>query len=133
MDELLKILQKETEELKSSIELIELLSDQYKSGKSLLLEHLIKKFVNVKVKMYQEHHNLPHVHINIGSDNHIASIAIDNQAILAGSIEKKYEKEVLNWVKKNKENLLIVWNNMQQGEVVDLTTLNKMTSNQAIA
>jgi hypothetical protein len=40
---------------------------------------------------------------------------------------------VLNWIEKNKENLLIVWNNMQQGEVVDLTTLNKMTSDQAIA
>lgn len=124
MDEILKILQKETEELKSSIELIELLSDQDKSGKGLLLEHLIKKFVNVKVKMYQEHHNLPHVHIDIGKDNHSASIAIDNQAVLAGSIEKKYEKVVLNWIEKNKANLLIVWNNIQQGQVFDLTTLN---------
>lgn len=92
MDELLKIIQKETEKLKISIELIELLSDQYKSGKSLLLEHLIKKFVNVKVKMYQEHHNLPHVHINIGSDNHIASIAIDNQAILQAQLKKSMRK-----------------------------------------
>lgn len=124
MDEILKILQKETEELKSSIELIELLSDQDKSGKGLLLEHLIKKFVNVKVKMYQEHHNFPHVHIDIGKDNHSASIAIDNQAVLAGSIEKKYEKVVLNWIEKNKANLLIVWNNIQQGQVFDLTTLN---------
>ncbi len=124
MDEILKILQKETEELKSSIELIELLSDQDKSGKGLLLEHLIKKFVHVKVKMYQEHHNLPHVHIDIGKDNHSASIAIDNQAVLAGSIEKKYEKVVLNWIEKNKANLLIVWNKIQQGQVFDLTTLN---------
>ena len=124
MEEILKILQKETEELKSSIELIELLSDQDKSGKGLLLEHLIKKFVNVKVKMYQEHHNLPHVHIDIGKDNHSASIAIENQAVLAGSIEKKYEKTVLNWIEKNKANLLIVWNNIQQGQIFDLSTLN---------
>ncbi len=124
MEEILKILQKETEELKSSIELIEQLSDQDKSGKGLLLEHLIKKFVNVKVKMYQEHHNLPHVHIDIGKDNHSASIAIENQSVLAGSIEKKYEKTVLNWIEKNKANLLILWNNIQKGEVIDLSTLN---------
>lgn len=84
MEEILKILQKETEVLKSSIELIELLSDQDKSGNGLLLEHLIKKFVNVKIKIYQEHHKLPHVHIDIGKDNHSASIAIENQEVLAG-------------------------------------------------
>ena len=124
MEEIMKILQKETDELKNSIELIELLSDQGKSGKGLLLEHLIKKFVNVKVKMYQEQHNLPHVHIDIGKDNHSASIAIENQAILAGSIEKKYEKTVLKWIEKNKAKLLILWNNIQQGQVFDLSTLN---------
>lgn|GEM_PF-398627 len=124
MEEILKILQKETEELKSFIELIELLSDQDKSGEGLLLEHLIKKFVNVKVKMYKEHHNRPHVHIDIGNDNHSASITIENQAVLVGSIEKKYEKVVLNWIEKNKANLLIVWSNIQQGQVFDLSTLN---------
>lgn len=124
MEEILKILQKETEKLKNSIELIELLSDQDKSGKALLVEHLIKKFVNVKVKMYQEHHNLPHVHIDIGKTNHSASIAIENQTVLAGSIEKKYEKTVLNWIEKNKANLLIVWNNIQHGQIFDLSTLN---------
>lgn len=124
MEEILKILYKETEELRSSIELIELLSDQEKSGKGLLLENLIKKFVNVKVKMYQEHHNLPHVHIDIGKENHSASIAIDNQAVLAGSIDKKYEKVVLNWIEKNKTNLLIVWINIQKGQVFDLSTFN---------
>ncbi|MBQ0910046.1 DUF4160 domain-containing protein [Flavobacterium sp. F-328] len=124
MEETLKILQKETEELKNSIELIEQLTGQDKSGKGLLLEHLIKKFVNVKVKMYQEHHNLPHVHIDIGKDNHSASIAIENQAILAGSIEKKYEKIVLSWIEKNKANLLIVWNSIQEGQLIDLSNLN---------
>ena len=124
MDEILKILQKETEELKSSIELIELLTDQDKSNKGLLLEHLIKKFVNVKVKMYKEHHKLPHVHIDIGKDKHSVSITIENQEILVGSIEKKYNKEVVNWIEKNKRNLLIIWNNMQEDQLFDLTTLN---------
>ena len=74
--------------------------------------------------MYQEHHNLPHVHLDIGKNNHSAIIAIENQAFLAGSIEKKYEKTVLNWIEMNKANLLIVWNNIQQGKVFDLSILN---------
>jgi hypothetical protein len=124
MEEILKILYKETQELKNSIELIELMSGQESSGKGLLLEHLVKKFVNVKVKMYQEHHNLPHVHIDIGRQNHLASISIENQSVLEGSIEKKYEDLVLNWIEKNKTNLLIIWNNMQEGQVFDLSTLS---------
>ena len=124
MEEILKNLYKEVQELKISIELIELHADQNKSGKGLLIENLVKKFVNVKVKMYQEHHNLPHVHIDIGKENHSASITIDNQRVLAGSIDKKYEKIVLNWIEKNKANLLIIWNNIQQGQVFDLSILN---------
>ncbi len=100
------------------------MSGQESSGKGLLLEHLVKKFVNVKVKMYQEHHNLPHVHIDIGRQNHLASISIENQSVLEGSIEKKYEDLVLNWIEKNKANLLIIWNNMQEGQVFDLSTLS---------
>ncbi|PIQ17206.1 MAG: hypothetical protein COW66_13110 [Flavobacteriaceae bacterium CG18_big_fil_WC_8_21_14_2_50_34_36] len=53
-----------------------------------------------------------------------AIIAIDNQAVLAGSIEKKYEKVVLNWVEKNKANLLIVWDNIQKGQDFNLSLLN---------
>jgi hypothetical protein len=124
LKEILKILQKETGELKRSIDLIELLSEEDKSVQGLLHEYLVQKFVNVKIKMYKEHHNLPHVHIDIGKDNHSASIAIENQSVLAGSIEKKYEKTVLKWIEKNKTNLLIVWNNIQQGQEFDLSTLN---------
>lgn len=125
MEEILKKLHEETQELKNSIELIELLSDNGKSEKGLLLEHLVKKFVNVKVKMYQEHHNQPHVHLDIGNQNHVASISIENQEILAGSIERKYERTVKNWIEKNKENLLIIWTNIQDGQVFDLTDLSK--------
>lgn len=123
MEEILKILHKEKEELERSIDLIELLSEQEKTGKGLLHEHLIKKFVNVKVKIYKENHNLPHVHIDIGKDKHSASIAIENQFVLAGSIDKKYEKTALKWIEKNKTNLLIVWSNIQQGQEFDLSTL----------
>lgn len=126
MEEILKILYNETQDLKNSIEQIELIADQRQSGKSLLVENLVKKFINVnlKVKMYQEHHNLPHVHIDIGRQNHIASISIEDQTLLAGSLEKKYEKVVLEWIEKNKANLVTIWNNIQQGQIYDLSTLN---------
>lgn len=124
MKDILEIIYKESEELKSSIEFIELISDEQASGSGFLFEHLVKKFVNVKVKMYQEHHGLPHVHLDIGNQNHSASIGIEKMTILAGSIDKKYEKVVFKWINKNKENLLIIWNNINQGQVIDLSILN---------
>ncbi|GGI57007.1 DUF4160 domain-containing protein [Winogradskyella haliclonae] len=124
MKEILKTLYEETKELKQSIESIELLNGNNNSEKGLLQEHLVKKFVNVKVKMYQENHNKPHIHIDIGKQNHVASIEIENQELLAGTIEKKYEKIVKKWIIKNKENLLIIWENMQKGQVFDLSVLS---------
>ncbi len=124
MEEILKALYQESQELKNSIELVELLNSDTKSGKGLLLENLVKKFVNVKVKMYKEKHNLPHIHLDIGRQNHVASISIEEQNILAGTVEKKYEKIVKNWINKNKENLLKIWDNIQDGETFDLSILN---------
>ena len=126
MEEILKIIYLETQDLKKSIEQIESIEKQRQSGKGLLTENLVKKFINInlKVKMYQEHHNLPHVHIDLGKQNHIASISIEDQTLLAGSIDRKYEKVVQDWIEKNKANLLIIWNNIQQGQVFDLSTLN---------
>lgn len=126
MEENLKKIYEETQNLKDSIELIELLNDPNKSnsGSGLLLENLIQKFVNVKVKMYKEHHNQPHIHLDIGRQNHIVSISIENQEILARTVERKYEKTVKDWIEKNKQNLLIIWNQIQDGQTFDLSILN---------
>lgn len=124
LNETLEVLYKESLDLKNSIELIEFLQGQRNTGKGLILEHLVKKFVNVKVKMYQEHHNLPHVHIDIGNQNHCASITIENPRILSGSLDKKYQKVVLKWIEKNEANLMIIWDNIQDGQIFDLSTLN---------
>lgn len=123
MEKILEEIYLESKKLKDSIELIELINSNNHS-KGLLLEHLVKKFVNVKVKMYQEHHNKPHIHIDIGRENHNASICIETGELLDGSIERKYIKTVSDWILKNKENLLIIWNNMQNGEKFDLSILN---------
>lgn len=122
MEEALEIIYEESQKLKSAIELIELYDSM--SGKGLLTEVLIKKIVNVKIKMYQEKHNLPHLHIDIGNQTHSASISIENQKVLEGGIERKYEKAVLCWIEKNKDNLLLIWNNLKKGQELDLSVLN---------
>ena len=126
MDELLKILYQESLNLEKSIQMIDIINDKMNSRSGdYTIKHLISIPVNnVKIKMYQENHNEPHVHIDIGRNNHIASISIKNQKILAGQIKRKYEKKVLEWVEKNKDNLLIIWNKMQSGEVLNLSSLN---------
>lgn len=115
-DELLDEINVEIASLKDQIELIELLESQ--SG--LLLEHLVKKFVNVKVKMYKENHGKPHIHLDIGNDNHKTSISISDQEILAGSIDKKYKKTVFEWIRKNETKLIALWDTIQEGQTINL-------------
>ena len=124
MEEILRILYEQTQELEKSISDIAVSAARERSGFGLINENLVKRLTNVKVKMYQEQHKLPHVHLDIGSEKHSASIAISTQALLAGSVDNKYEKTVMDWIGKNKDNLLKIWNNMQQGESIDLSTLN---------
>ncbi|OIV42274.1 hypothetical protein BKM63_10990 [Flavobacterium johnsoniae] len=74
--------------------------------------------------MYKEHHGEPHVHIDIGKSSHNASISIKKLSFLAGSIEKKYERKVFEWMEKNRDKLLIIWDDMQAGQKIDLSILN---------
>ena len=124
IEEIVKTLNNEVSELKKEIEIIEMLDNPSSPKKGLLVEQLIKKFVNVKVKMYKENHNRPHVHIDIGNSNHNASICIKTSEILVGSVKKKYLKIISNWIEKNRDNLLKVWNSMQEGSKLDLTKLS---------
>lgn len=124
MEKTLEELYRESLLLKKSLELIDLINERSNS-EDLVIKHLIfKPTTNVKIKMYQENHNEPHVHVDIGRGYHDASISINTQQFLAGSIERKYEKKVLNWIEKNKDKLIIIWNNMQAGQSIDLSILN---------
>lgn len=119
-EELIESINTEIASLKGQLELIELLESPSKNQTGLLLEHLVKKFVNVKVKMYQESHGIPHIHLDIGNENHKTSISINNQEILAGSIDKKYKEPVLEWIKKNEDKLITLWNTIQEGQIINL-------------
>lgn len=123
MEETKSILQKELEELKKAIEYIDSTTDLDENNRDIVIKVVVKKIVNLRIKIYKETHGLPHVHIATRKNHHSASVAIESLKILAGSIEKKEEKTVLAWIKKNKIHLLKIWNNIQKDQEFDLSTL----------
>lgn len=123
MEAILKEIYEESLRLKKAIQLIDLMADKFGSPDTIK-QLIFKTETNVKIKMYQEHHGEPHVHIDIGKSNHDASIAIRDRRYLAGGINRKYEDKVMEWIERNEANLLIIWNNMQAGQQFDLSILN---------
>lgn len=126
MEEQLKKIYQESLNLKNAIKLIDLFEEKASSNflpnGQVIFKHLIQRIENnVKVKMYHELHNKPHVHIDIGNTIHGASMCIETQEILAGNIERKYKTKVEEWVKKNQTILLEIWSEMQAGQRVDLS------------
>jgi len=60
-------------------------------------------------------HSRPHFHLDYGREFHSASICITTSEILAGNIPSKYRATIFNWLSKNKEQLLEIWNNLKAG------------------
>ena len=72
---------------------------------------------SLKLKMYQEPgHSLPHLHVDYGKDHHVASYGIDPPVRLAGTLSGKYDRTVVNWIKKHKGALIEFWRSLQLGE-----------------
>lgn len=112
-------IEKETEILQDELSLIDMLSAP--SSGSRGLQFLVKKLGNIKIKMYQETgHSMPHIHIDYGHNNHMASYDINNGNRLAGNLNKKYDKKIRAWVEKNQAELVSLWNNAQDGNNVEM-------------
>jgi len=107
MKEELKILQDE-------FATIDLFSSNMESGH---FEILIKKFLPIKIKMYQENHNLPHIHIDYGKMTHTASYSIGDMSRIAGTLDKKYDNIVKKWIEENKDKLIKIWKEVQSGKI----------------
>ncbi len=73
----------------------------------------------LKVYMYKEEHKLPHVHVHYGPDSR-ASIAIDDQNVLAGQIKSKYLQVVGGWIQDNRDELMQTWGAIQAGRKPEL-------------
>ena len=82
-------------------------------------ELLVFKRESMKFKMYSEKgHKLPHIHIDYGSEHHVASYSIDPARRLSGRLSAKHDRAVVEWVTSNREDLCALWSALQAGEDV---------------
>lgn len=68
---------------------------------------VIHRFGGCVIRMYFEDHEPPHVHV-AGTDFE-AQVAIEDTAILRGSIPPRCRREALDWIVANKELLQRKW------------------------
>lgn len=81
------------------------------------IEFLVLKLRILKIKMYQETgHHTPHLHVDYGREHHVASYSIDEPRRLEGSLDTKYDREVVTWIAKHRETLLKAWTTLQSGQ-----------------
>jgi hypothetical protein len=80
---------------------------------------LVKTLPSVKIRMDgTKNHGRPHVHCDIGSMRHVASIAIDNARVIAGALPNLQKREAQTWIKHHKRALTKLWHEMQAGRPV---------------
>ena len=109
-------LDQEVIELQRQLATIDLLSRPSRPTRPGWTEFLVLKRGDLKVKMYQEPgHALPHVHVDYGGRNHVASYSIDPTELLAGNLDRKYERTVTEWISARRPQLLDVWRAAQLG------------------
>lgn len=106
-------LQKELEELQ---ELLYHIDRNDPNNYENFIKVLIKRIKDIKVKMYQENHNLPHIHIDYNNKKHDASYSIITGEILSGNSNKLYDKTIKDWILKNQNILIEIWNALQKGD-----------------
>jgi hypothetical protein len=95
----------------------DLLAEPRRSPKNGFMEILLVKRKNMSIKMYKEiGHLLPHIHIDYGKQHHVASYAIDSGRRIAGSLSPKYDSDVSNWLERNREKVIAIWNSLQDGK-----------------
>ena len=79
----------------------------------------ISMFYGILIQMYfydNKKHNRPHIHAEYGE--HTVTIAIDDGAILGGSLPSAKLKLVLAWIEIHKEDLMADWKLAVAGEPV---------------
>lgn len=106
---------------------IDLFTQPQSKSRIGMLEVLLIRKQKMKIKIYQEKgHHLPHVHIDYGNNNHVASYVIKTGERLDGNLSKKYDKVVFDWLEDNREKVFKAWSELQAGNPIDhiVTELN---------
>lgn len=116
-------LDKEISELQRLLAQKDLTSEPQKTGNRGFTDFLLAKRKNLKYKIYQEiGHTMPHIHIDYGNRNHVASYAIKTGKRLEGNLPKKYDSDISSWLLRNRDQLLKIWESLQAGnDLGDLT------------
>ncbi|WP_333617107.1 DUF4160 domain-containing protein [Acinetobacter variabilis] len=97
----------------------DLITQPKKIENSKFTELLLVKNKNLKYKIYQEQgHSMPHIHIDYNEKSHVASYSLLTGERLVGSLNKKYDKEISDWILKYRPILLEVWRLIQNGNEV---------------
>ncbi len=110
-------LEAELKQLQHQLAQVDLLTEPRAGTRGDVIELLLLKLKELKIKMYQEAgHQAPHVHVDYGRRNHVASYSVNERKRLAGTLDTKYDREVLDWIAKNRDKLLEAWRTMQSGK-----------------
>lgn len=104
------------EELQRQLAQVDSLTTRTHSSRDGYISFLLFKRGNLKFKMYQEPgHNLPHIHIDYGRQSHVATYCIDPPTRLVGTLDRKYDRSIIEWIVSRKEKLIKAWALLQAG------------------
>ena len=109
-----------TAELKSLQERLARLDllDEQQGQSSDYLGFIVRKLGEIKLRMYQEKkHRKPHLHIDYKKQLHAASFSIKPAHRLIGSVTKRHDKIIIEWIDNHHEKLLEIWEKLQAGEL----------------
>lgn len=101
------------------------------SGNGYVLSFYLQKLqqkglLPLTVTMYIEHnHRRPHVHINKGRQNHIASVSLEGEIIEGqNNLSRKERTIIQSWISQHKRALYVLWDCISHGR--DYTLEQKM-------
>jgi hypothetical protein len=101
-------------ELQNSLAFIDVLI--HKAANPGRREYLLLMRQPLKIKMYKEgRHQRPHIHIDYGKKHHVASYAIDTGERLSGTLDRRYDKAIYDWLGRRQAELLKIWVTTQVG------------------
>ena len=94
-----------------------MLTEVKQYSKSGAMEALLIRKEKMKLKIYQEKgHHYPHILIDYGKQNHVASYSIETGQRLEGNLPKSFDRVVTSWLERNRSKVLEVWAALQLGE-----------------
>jgi hypothetical protein len=83
---------------------------------SNLAAFVVKRRLDICIRMDADrNHQLPHVHVDYGPQRHAASFAIETGERLAGTLDRKYDALVRDWIVATKAPLLSIWHTTRDG------------------